>query len=414
MIFKIPLKAILRMAIRSLQVHRIRTSLALLGIIIGVAALITILSIGAATTSRLMEQVLALGNNYIAVQPGTFSQLAKITGVKKKKPVPIGQKDLQAIQGQVPYIEAISPVLENAKTISYKGIAFSGALKAGSADLFKIVERPLQSGVPFSPYQVQTAAKVAVIGSTAAEHLFGKEDPIGKSILIDKAGFVVIGLLKKIPTYQTTFTDPNLSVYVPYTAVWKSLIPTPDNSFHYLVIRAEDKEKAALITSSIKNLLRFRHAIPEGVEDDFTVFDQQELLKQAEAIGKTLRMFLLSASTISMIVGGIGIMNIMLVSIAERKREIGLRMAIGASPKAILFQFLTEALFLCLMGGVLGIGLGILSTYMVNTFSQFNALITPSSILIAFSMAFLIGLFFGLYPAYKASQLNPVEALRSY
>jgi len=410
----ISLKVIVQMARRSLQMHKVRTALALTGIVIGVAALITTVSIGSATGENLVNQVLSLGSNYMTVQSGTFLTQGKITGKKKKNPVLIGHMDLEAIRHQTPNIRAISPIVEGTKTISYGGTLVGGTVKGGSQDIFKIMQLHIRAGLPFSSYQVQTGARVAVLGSRAANDLFGKESPLGKTITIDRTGFVVIGVLESMPIYQNTFVDPNLNVYVPYTAVWKKLIPTPQNAYSYLAISAIDKDKTANTVSQLKTLLRFRHGILSGMGDDFNIVDQQELLKQAKKTARTLNIFLISASGIAMLVGGIGIMNIMLVSIAERRREIGIRMAIGATPRDIMMQFLSESLILCFLGGFLGIILGLILPEFVTYISGMPTVIRMWSILLAIFTAFATGIVFGLYPAYKASQMNPVTALRSY
>lgn len=410
----IAFKSILLMAIRSLQMHKIRTALALTGIVIGVASLITTVSIGAAAGENLVNQVLSLGSNYMTIQSGAFLSQGKITGKKKKNPIAIGQTDVEAIRRQIPNIKAISPVVEGSKTISYNGTLVGGTLKGGSQDLLKIMNLNLQAGVPFSAYQVETGAKVAVLGSRAASDLFGKEDPLGKTITIDRIGFIVIGVVEKQPIYQNTFIDPNLNVYVPYTAIWKKLIPTAQNAYSFVAISALDKDKTGNTVSQLKSLLRFRHGIQSGMDDDFVIVDQQELLKAAKKTARTLNIFLITASGIAMLVGGIGIMNIMLVSITERRREIGIRMAIGATPRNILMQFLSESLILCFIGGFLGLLLGLLLPSLVTYISGMPAVIRGWSILLAFFTAFATGITFGLYPAYKASQLNPVAALRSY
>jgi putative ABC transport system permease protein len=411
---QIRIKTILHMAILSMQMHKIRTGLALIGIVIGVAALITTISIGSAAGENLVNQVLSLGSNYMTVQSGTFLTQGKISGQKKKNAVLIGQMDLEAIRQQIPNIKAISPVVESSKNMSYGTTIIGGSLKGGSQDLLKIINVPLRSGLPFSAYQVQTGAKVAILGSRAASDLFDKENPIGKTITIDRIGFIVIGVAEKQPIYQNTFTDPNLTVYVPYTAIWKKLISVGENGYSHIAISAIDKEKTETTVSQLKKLLRFRHGISPGMEDDFAIVDQQELLKQAKKTARTLNIFLISASGIAMLVGGIGIMNIMLVSITERRREIGIRMAIGATPSNIMMQFLSESLILCFIGGFLGILLGLLLPELVTYISGMPTVIRGWSILLSFFTAFATGVTFGLYPAYKASQLNPVDALRSY
>lgn len=408
-----PFYEIAQMSLHSLSSHKLRSLLALLGIVIGIAALIITMSLGKGTQKQIEAQILSLGRNFIIVESGAFSPEGKVIEQKGKLQIPLNQSDYEAIRQQVSNIKYISPVIESKKSVSYGGMNIYGYVKGGTSDLGEILGRTLAKGTFFSPYQEKIGARVAVLGSRAAAELFGEIDPIDKLILIDKTPFKVIGVLKEIPNYQAVIQDENLEILVPLSTVWRRLIRTWDNSFSMIIIQVNDPEKSPNTASEIRNILRYKHRLRERYPDDFKVFDQKALSDAANKSTQTLNLFLIFAAGISMLVGGIGIMNIMLVSMAERTKEIGIRMAIGASPNMILMQFLLEAVVLCLIGGIIGIVVGLLTpeivTYLTGLISERNW----ASVWIALLMSVATGVFFGFHPAYKASQLNPVQALRS-
>jgi len=404
-------KAILKMSVLSLKDHKIRSALALLGIVVGISALITTVSIGRGAEEEVKEQVLAMGDNYIFIQSGIIAEEGKVQRLRSKQK-PLTFEDFRAIELQTPNIRAISPIVQGKKPIKHRAEKVLGYVKGGNEKYMSILERPLAKGTPITKFHVKTAEKVAVLGSRTASDLFGNTNPVGQVILIEDIPFVVIGVLEKKKTFRATIQDPNLDVFVPISSIQRKLIPTYQNGIQGIVMSLAEKERSQQTVTTLRRILRFRHLLQKQYPDDFVIWDQQALLKASTRAYETLNVFLLSAAGVALLVGGIGIMNIMLVATTERKREIGIRMAIGASPNAILQQFLVESVILCLIGGVIGICIGIIAPYMIQSVTELPAILELTPILLGAITSLVVGITFGFYPAYKASKLNPVDALQ--
>lgn len=409
---RIPFLMIVKMSVISLKGHKIRTSLALLGIVIGISAFISTVAFGTGAEKEVRNQIMSMGNNFIMIQSGRFKAEGKIEEEKWKAKLPLIQRDYDAIQKQLSHIEAMTPVVKSSLPVFFEGKLSFCHVKGTNENFMKVLGRKLKRGYPMTKYHVQTAQNVAVLGSRAAKEIFEEKEPIGKIIYIKDIPIVVIGVLDEIPVYRAIGDDPNLEVFTPITFVRKDIIKTAEDSFHYILLSATDSKYSSQLVSSIRRILRFRHHLREAYPDDFIIWDQKALLEAARRSSQTLNLFLMAIAAIALIVGGIGIMNIMLVSMFERKKEIGIRMAIGASPAAILVQFLSESVILCLFGGVIGIFLGLAAPYGISYFTKLPAVHSIGPIFLAFLSAFAVGLFFGFYPAYQASKLDPIKALK--
>jgi putative ABC transport system permease protein len=398
-----------QMAFTSLRRHPIRSSLALLGIVIGIAALIATMAIGKGADLEIQKDILAMGKNTITIFSGNFLNQVQKASIKEQ---PLTDRDYQALRFQLDQIEAGTPLIFDKKLVRYKGKQILADIQGVNEEFIKLSTRQIHFGNFFSSFHVHNATKVAILGSDIAKELFGKVNPIGETIMIQKFPFKVLGVWEEIQSDQNVFQNPNLEIIVPLSAVWQKLIFTQRNVVHSLVLSPKNKEHSTQLVVSIKRILRFLHQLKDE-PDDFTILDQQAILKAAKKSSKRLNQFILVAAATSLLVGGIGIMNIMLVSMVERKKEIGLKMAIGATPTHILFQFLIESLLLCFIGGLLGIGAGIGVTYLLGYIGEFPWLLEREPIYIALLTTCCVGIFFGFYPAYQASRLHPIDALHS-
>lgn len=407
----LPVSAIFKMSLLSLKDHMVRSLLALLGIVVGISALMVTVAMGRGAQEAIKEQIISRGENYIMIQRGRIggsSKTQQIAGRLK----PLTEQDYEAIRAQVPNVRAISPVVEKLLELDYRGETIKASVKGGNTELFTIQKSPLAKGTPMTKYHVETGAKVAVIGSKVAEELFAEEDPLGKTLKIDGAPYKVIGILEEQENLQAFGRDPNLVVFVPVSVAFRKFTSETDNSLSSIVMSIVDKDKSEQTVTTLRRILRYRHLLTGEKPDDFIIWDQQALIAAAEESRETLNTFLLAAAGVALAVGGIGIMNIMLVSMTERKREIGVRMAIGAPPKAIFTQFLSESATLCLIGGIIGVMIGSVLPTVITYLTGLPSYLEVGPMLTGLIMAFIVGVVFGFYPAYKASQLNPVEALQ--
>jgi len=400
--------AILKIAARALRRNKMRTLLTMLGIIIGVGAVIAMVAIGNGAKARIEAQIASLGQNVIMIMSGNVSR----GGFRMAfgSPGTLKVEDYDAIRREVEGVAGISPELRTSAQIIAGNQNHFPAIRGVGEDYVQIRSWDFASGQNFSDADVRNANKVALIGQTASDILFGEgSDPVGQVIRIKGAPFTVVGLLKR-KGMSMSGTDEDDAVFLPYTSAMKRL--TGDTSFRSFNVQAESPSLVPEVQSQITDLLRQRHRIGPGREDDFIVRTQQEITDASTETAKTMTLLLGSIAGGSLLVGGIGIMNIMLVSVTERTREIGVRMAVGARSWDILWQFLIEAVALSLVGGLIGIGLGVGSAKIVSTKLGWTTVVSPESILIAFFFSAIIGIFFGFYPARKASQLDPIDALR--
>jgi putative ABC transport system permease protein len=387
-----------------------RSFLTGLGIIIGVGAVISMVSIGEGAKRGIEDRFASMGTNLLFVRPGSQNQRGVHGGWGSM--TTLKEDDAAAIAEQCPAVMYVSPSVSARAQTVYGNKNWNTSISGTGANYPEVRNWEVESGMYFDEGLVKAAAKVCVLGADVKTNLFEEEDPIGKVIRIKKIPFKVLGVLKKRGE-SGGFGSRDDMITIPYTTAMRRL-----QGIDYIQsvdVRAVSADKMAEAQSQIEDLLRVRHRIAPGAEDDFNVGNMSEIAESAAESTKMMTVLLGSIAGISLLVGGIGIMNIMLVSVTERIREIGLRMAIGAREKDILLQFLTEAVVLSLMGGLIGIGFGIGASKLIKNikmFSSFNTVVSLDSVLLSFFFAAAIGIFFGFYPARKASRLDPIEALR--
>jgi putative ABC transport system permease protein len=396
---------IVQTAFRTLRHHIVRSVLTTLGIIIGVVSIIAVMSIGEGAKYRVNQTIQKLGTNFIILLGGSPKNLSQSRGGVG---FTIRPSDLAAVKEECEDIELISPgVLCPAKVV-YEGANWQPTIGGANEDYVKIREWDLESGSFFSEQDVRSVNKVAVIGQTVKKELFGSLDPIGKVIRIKKLPFKIIGVLTargKTPDGR----DEDDVIFAPYTTIMRKILGK--NNFTALIMSTKTKERLAAATDQIRGIIRQRHRLLETDEDDFTIFTQDDIAKASDSASMVLNLLLFIIASISLIVGGIGIMNIMLVSVKERTKEIGIRMALGATTDNILTQFILEAIIICLIGGLVGVLIGVGASEAIGYILEWPIFISKYSVIISLLSSAMIGLFFGFYPAYQAAMLNPVEAL---
>lgn len=406
----IELKTIFNIAIRAIKANKMRSILTSLGIIIGVAAVIVMLAIGNGAQISIQNEMKTIGSNLVIVRSGVATS-SGARGGHGSQPT-MKKSDGDAIQEKISKIRLAAPVLEETAQIVYGNTNWSTGITGTDNRQFEIKEWELSYGRFFSDADVKNANKVAILGQTVVNELFGDVDPLGRTIRIKGMPFQVIGVL--VSRGQSGMgQDQDDSVYIPITTAQKKImgIKFPDQ-VKMIMLQAVDAQSTYTAQEEIRELLRQRHNLGTNKDDDFVIMNLTQMMEMMENSTKIMTILLGSIAGISLLVGGIGIMNIMLVSVTERTREIGIRMAIGAKTWDIRLQFLMEALVLSLIGGMIGIFIGMIGIYLVSVFSSLTPQATLLYILLPFSFAGFVGLFFGFYPAYKASLLNPINALR--
>jgi putative ABC transport system permease protein len=402
------LPATLKIAARALQRNALRTLLTMLGIIIGVGAVIAMVSIGNGAKARVEAQIANLGQNVLLIMSGNVSRGGFRPGFGA--PGTLKLEDYEAIRKEVDGVAGISPEVRASAQVAAGNQNHNPSIMGVGADYVNIRSWDIVAGENFTEADVRNASKVAIIGKTAAQTLFGEgAEPVGEIIRIRNAPFTIVGCLK--PKGMSMMgSDQDDIILLPYTSVMKRL--TGDTTFRSFNVQAASPTLMADVQNQITELLRQRHKIGPNKEDDFLVRTQQEISDTATETSRVMTMLLGSIAGVSLLVGGIGIMNIMLVSVTERTREIGIRMSIGARGRDILMQFLTEAVTLSIVGGLIGVGLGIGASQLISQKFGWSTLISTDSIVMAFGFSAVIGVFFGFYPARKAARLDPIEALR--
>jgi putative ABC transport system permease protein len=384
-----------------------RTLLTMLGIIIGVAAVIAMVSIGNGAKAQVEGQIAALGQNVIMIFSGNATRGGVSMGFGSAGT--LTQGDFDAIRNELPNISGASPEVRSFAQVAAGNQNLNTQVMGVGEDYASVRSWTFKSGDNFSDVDVHNANKVALIGNTTAQTLFGDADPVGQIIRIKNAPFVVVGALA--PKGMSMMgQDQDDVILVPYTSAMKRL--SGATTFRMIVLQASSKEEVTEAQEEATSLMRQRHKIGEGRDDDFIIRTQQEISDAATATAKIMTVLLGSIAGVSLLVGGIGIMNIMLVSVTERTREIGVRMSVGARGADILLQFLIEAMTLSILGGAIGVGLGLLTSKLVSIKAGWVTLVSPESIILAFAFSAAIGIFFGFYPARKAAGLDPIEALR--
>jgi putative ABC transport system permease protein len=394
------------LALRALWRNKTRAMLTALGVIIGVASVIAMVAIGAGAQQRIAEQLESMGTNSLVIRSGSVTRGGVRTGAGTTNNLTLA--DSEAI-ADLPEVTAVAPSVQAAAQVRYRGANWGTAIQGVTPDYLMVRSWPLVAGEVFTPNQVASAAQVCLLGQTVARELFGLLDPIGETIVIKSLPCRVIGILTEKGA-TAWGSDQDDAIFAPITTVQRKLKGI--THIERIELTTTGREASFRATKEIKNLLRQRHRLAEDADDDFRMYNRAELAQTSEESARVFSWLLGSIASVSLLVGGIGIMNIMLVSVTERTREIGIRMALGARPRDILWQFLLEAMVLSGVGGLLGMALGLGGAAAVAEFSQLPVEVTPGSVLIAFLFAGLVGVFFGLHPARKASRLRPIDALR--
>ena len=404
--------ASVRIALRALKVNRMRSALTMLGIIIGVAAVIAMVGIGAGATARIQQQIQSIGSNLIVVLPGSMSSNGVRLG--SGAVVTLTEDDAKAIAAECPSVALAAPTVRGGVQVVYGNTNWATNAQGVTPDFMTIRDYTMLYGDFFTTQDVDAAAKTAVLGETVAQNLFGDSDPTAQVVIIKNVRFTVAGVLT--PKGQSpTGQDQDDVILLPIsTAIQKVLGVNKANAkaVGSVMVQAISQQAMDQAIQEMEELLRERHNILPGQDDDFTTRNLTEVFEAQETSARVMSILLGAIASVSLIVGGIGIMNIMLVSVTERTREIGLRQAVGAKTRDILLQFLVEAVTLSLLGGIIGIVVGLAASLLISHFANWSTQISFLSILLAFAFSALVGVFFGYYPARKAAFLDPIDALR--
>ncbi len=400
----------LKIALRALRVNKMRSFLTMLGIIIGIAAVIAMVAIGSGASKMISDQIASIGSNLLLVIPGSVTSGGMRTGTGGTPT--LTYDDAKAIKAECPSVAAVAPTVRGSAQVVFGNQNWSTIVMGVTPEMLTVRDWPLVEGRNLSQSDVDGATKNCLIGQTVVENLFGSTDPVGKIIRIKKIPFTVVGLLEhkgQSPQGQ----DQDDVIYIPLSTAQRKVFGSQfPNSVGAMMIQAENGEVLKKAEEEVTALLDQRHRIGPSRERDYSVRNLSEILAVSEQSSKVMSLLLGAVASISLVVGGIGIMNIMLVSVTERTREIGIRMAIGAKQRDILLQFLTEAVLLTTCGGLIGMGLGVAGAMAVARVMGWPTLVSTEAIVIAVVFSAAVGIFFGFYPAKKAAAMNPIEALR--
>jgi len=393
-------------AIRALSRNKLRSGLTALGIIIGVASVIAMVAVGNGARIRIQSQVAALGQNLLTIFAGSSRSGGVNAGAGSASVITLA--DVQAIRREVTDVVALSPEVSTPAQAIANGRNWSTSIVGESPDYLIIRDWKLAAGRMFTEREVRAAARIALIGSETATELFGPLEPLGQTVRIKNIPFVITGVLMSKGAGMGQNQDDR--IIVPYTTVMKRL--TGDRYLRSVNVQIGSAERMEAAQQQITSLLRQRHRLAADRSDDFSIFNQKEIADTASSITTVITLLLGAIAGISLLVGGIGIMNIMLVSVTERTREIGIRIAVGARASAIKMQFLIEAITLSIFGGSVGVIAGIGTSKLISFTGNFKPVVSGGSILLAFGVSVAIGIFFGFYPATRAAALDPIDALR--
>ena len=401
-----------RIAVRALRVNKLRSALTMLGIIIGVGAVIAMVGVGAGAQASVTERIESLGSNLIVATSGSVTSTGVRLGLGTQ--YTLTEDDAAAIAREIPGVQVSAPSMKAKGQVVYGNLNWSTDVYGVTEDYLEAHDWPLDGGRPLGAEDVDGATKVAILGQTTVLNLFGDSDPLGQIIRVQKAPFTVIGLLaaKGESAYGW---DQDDVILIPLSTAKKKVLGTTQpnpRSVRKVEIKIWPGDDMDEAETQIRALLRQRHRLQPGDDDDFKLGNLTDVLETKEQAAQIMTYLLAAIASVSLLVGGIGIMNIMLVSVTERTREIGLRMVVGAQGRDILLQFLVEAVTLSVIGGVLGIAAGLVSSRAISHFAEWRTLVAPATIVLAFGFAAAIGIFFGFYPARKAARLDPIEALR--
>jgi len=401
---------ITRIAFRALRINKMRSTLTMLGIIIGVGAVVTMVAVGTGASEQIAAQIASMGSNLLTIQPGSITSSGIRMGMGSQSTLTMD--DAEAIQSDCPAVAEASPFHHGVAQIVYGNLNWSTEVNGTTPNMLVVRDWEVGSGRMFTSDDVRSSAKVAVLGQTVVDNLFGGMDPIGRTIRIKKVPFRVIGVL--VPKGQSAHgRDQDDTVWVPVTTAKKKLFGTPFlGQVAHILVKAKSLELLGPAEQQVRDTLRQRHRITGRQDDDFNVRNLTQMMQSAQQSTKVMTLLLGAIASVSLLVGGIGIMNIMLVSVTERTREIGIRMAIGAKTWDIRLQFVTEAVILSLIGGITGIIVGLCGSIVISMLAGWTTVVSPASAFLAFIFSGVVGIFFGFYPAYKASLLDPIDALR--
>jgi putative ABC transport system permease protein len=402
--------ASMHIAFVALRINKLRSALTMLGIIIGVAAVIAMVAVGSGAQARIQEQIASIGSNVIIVTSGSITSSGLRLGSGNAQT--LTEDDAKALVRECPGVQAAAPTSRGAAQVVYGNNNWGTQIMGTTPDYLSIRDLQVEQGQAFTTADVDSAAKVALLGKTVADNLFNGEDPVGKVIRIKKVPFTVAGILAakgQSPTGQ----DQDDVILLPISTAKKKVIGSSQAngaSVGAVIVQAREGMTADA-QEQMTTLLRQRHHIQSSQDDDFSIRDMTEVFKAQETSASVMSILLAAIASVSLLVGGIGIMNIMLVSVTERTKEIGLRQAVGAKTKDILAQFLVEAVTLSVAGGIAGIVVGLSASALISYFADWSTVVSLGSVLLAFVFSALVGVSFGYYPARKAAYMDPIQAL---
>lgn len=402
----------LSIALKALRVNKLRSILTMLGIVIGVAAVIAMIAIGGGAQKRVQDQIASLGSNLLIVIPGSVIQSGARLGLGNAQT--LTENDYRAIQSEIPEVQVAAPITRGNAQVVFGNTNWATSINGVYNDYFEAREWDLADGRLFDQGETSRFGKVAIIGKTVATQLFGEDNPLGQIVRIRGIPFEIIGIAES-KGQSGLGQDQDDVIFVPLTTGRARLFGEPRGRIARvgtIMVKANQGVDTNFVEEKVTELLRQRHRIRPEMENDFQVRNLSEILKTQEAASRVMSMLLAAVASVSLLVGGIGIMNIMLVSVTERTREIGLRLAVGARSKDIMTQFLVEAMTLSTIGGGLGVLIGIGISFLVAWIANWNISLSIFSIVLAVGFSATIGIFFGYYPAKKAAQMQPIAALR--
>lgn len=403
----------MRIALRALKVNKLRSALTMLGIVIGVAAVIATAAIGSGAKQRIQEQIASIGSNVIIILPGSLTSSGLRMGTGNA--ITLSESDARELPVQCQDIALAVPAVRGGAQVVYGNSNWATIIVGTTPGYLEVRELSLAEGASFTQQDVDGANKVALLGKTVVDSLFGDVDAIGQSIRIKNVPFLVVGVLS--PKGQSPMgQDQDDIILLPISTAKRKVIGTKSanaDAVDSIIMQAKSGNQIEAAQGEARGLLRQRHHLQTSEDDDFSIRNMQEIFAAQEASSRIMSLMLAAVASVSLVVGGIGIMNIMLVSVRERTREIGLRQAVGAKTRDILTQFLVEAMVLSIVGGVIGIVLGIGASAVISRLAQWNTVIGLSAVLLAVFFSALIGVSFGYYPARRAAYLDPIEALRA-
>jgi len=391
--------------------HKLRSSLTILGIVIGIAAVISLMSIGKGAEADILSRIETLGSDLMTIRPGAVIS----GGVRSARgsATTLTVEDAEAIAQQVPYISSVAPLYSSNLQLVAGNKNMNSQVTGTTPEYMQTNNLNILSGSFFSDYDYQHGAKMAVLGSNVKETLFGDTNPIGQQM---RMGNIIVRVIGVLESKGEMWGSPDDAIFIPLTAMQQTVAQPRtakgDRVVSSISLTVSDKEKADYVVGEITSLLRSRHNLGQGADNDFTISSMEEIASTLSETTATMTIFLGAMAAISLLVGGIGVMNIMLVSVLERTREIGILKALGAQERDIWTQFLIEAAFLTLAGGIIGVIVGWIVSFIVSSMGLMTTLVTADVVILAVCVSAGIGLFFGFYPAWSASRLNPIEALR--